>query len=290
MRQGFTLIELSIVLVIIGLVAGGILVGEELISAARTRSQISQIEKYTTAANVFRDKYRYLPGDIPGTQASNFGFATRSSAQGQGDGNGVIEPSCGNLTTGTMQILGEVGLFWMDLSQVGLIDGTFTSAGSGGLPDITTASTPALDAFLPKSRMGRGGYIYIYNNALYNGIWHTGSGTYFGISAVSLVAASSNYCNVTSSPNITVQEASSIDSKTDDGNPVSGNVRAQYLNSSLIRTDGSSVTLGQSPRAADAASSTSCFDNANGANTNYAYSGVQNNGGNVNCALSFKLR
>jgi prepilin-type N-terminal cleavage/methylation domain-containing protein len=66
-KHGFTLIELSIVLVIIGLIVGGILVGRDLISAAAVRAQISQIERYHTAANTFRTKYAYLPGDIPNT-------------------------------------------------------------------------------------------------------------------------------------------------------------------------------------------------------------------------------
>jgi prepilin-type N-terminal cleavage/methylation domain-containing protein len=63
-RHGFTLIELSIVLVIIGLLAGGILVGRDLIHAAVIHAQVSQIEKYTMAANTFKLKYGGWPGDI----------------------------------------------------------------------------------------------------------------------------------------------------------------------------------------------------------------------------------
>jgi prepilin-type N-terminal cleavage/methylation domain-containing protein len=78
-NQGFTLIELSIVLVIIGLIVGGVLVGQNLIAAAAVRAQISQIEKYQTAANAFRGKYGYLPGDIPNPYATQFGFQSRGS-------------------------------------------------------------------------------------------------------------------------------------------------------------------------------------------------------------------
>jgi prepilin-type N-terminal cleavage/methylation domain-containing protein len=63
-RAGFTLIELSIVLVIIGLVVGGVLVGRDLICAAELRAQISQIEKYNTAVNTFYGKYGGLPGPL----------------------------------------------------------------------------------------------------------------------------------------------------------------------------------------------------------------------------------
>ena len=53
--SGFTLIELSIVLVIIGLIVGGILTGKDLIDSAQVRAQISQIEKYQTATQTFRN-------------------------------------------------------------------------------------------------------------------------------------------------------------------------------------------------------------------------------------------
>ena len=77
LKVGFTLIELSIVLVIIGLIIGGVLVGRDLISAAGVRAQISQIEKYQSAVNTFRGKYGYLPGDISDPTAQQYGFAAR---------------------------------------------------------------------------------------------------------------------------------------------------------------------------------------------------------------------
>lgn len=97
-KIGFTLIEMSIVLVIIGLIIGGILTGQDLINAASIRAQTSQIEKYQTAVHTFQNKYGYLPGDIPNPYASNFGFQTRGTIEGEGDGNGIIEgiATCGN--------------------------------------------------------------------------------------------------------------------------------------------------------------------------------------------------
>ena len=72
---GFTLLEMSIVLVVIGLIVGGVLVGRDLISAAYTRAQISQIEKFNTAVNTFYGKYQALPGDMNNSVASTFGFS-----------------------------------------------------------------------------------------------------------------------------------------------------------------------------------------------------------------------
>ena len=56
-KCGFTLIELSIVLVIIGLIVGGVLVGQNLIKAAEIRNQIKQMQEYQIAFNTFRTKY-----------------------------------------------------------------------------------------------------------------------------------------------------------------------------------------------------------------------------------------
>ena len=64
-RAGFTLIELSIVLVIVGLIIGGILVGQQLIHAAQIRQQAKQFELINAGVNTFRTKYNCLPGDCP---------------------------------------------------------------------------------------------------------------------------------------------------------------------------------------------------------------------------------
>src|ERR1700709_989380 len=86
-RRGFTLIELSIVLVIIGLIVGGVLVGRDLINAAQLRAAISQIERYQTAVNTFRAKYGAIPGDMPDPAAMSCGFQARGTFPGEGDGD-----------------------------------------------------------------------------------------------------------------------------------------------------------------------------------------------------------
>src|SRR5580700_6487564 len=73
-RRGFTLIEMSIVLVIIGLIVGGVLVGQSLINAAAVRAQVSQIEQLKSATMTFKAKYDNLPGDISPTHLTQFGL------------------------------------------------------------------------------------------------------------------------------------------------------------------------------------------------------------------------
>src|SRR5262249_26026143 len=132
-QAGFTLIELSIVLVIIGLIVGGIPVGQDMIKAAEIRGIISQIQKYDSAVNTFRTKYGYVPGDVPSTVAGNLDFFAVTSAsantQGYGDGNGLIE-YCGGGTTWTTQC-GEPVILWRHLTDASLVDGNYGTTTSG---------------------------------------------------------------------------------------------------------------------------------------------------------------
>jgi len=79
-QSGFTLIELSIVLVIIGLIVGGVLIGRDMIETAKIRSQISQIEKINTAANTFRSKFGSVPGDLSSARGTSMGLAYATHA------------------------------------------------------------------------------------------------------------------------------------------------------------------------------------------------------------------
>lgn len=65
MKKGFTLIELSIVLVIIGLIVAGVTAGQSLIRAAEINAAVQDFKKYETAINAFQLKYDYYPGDMP---------------------------------------------------------------------------------------------------------------------------------------------------------------------------------------------------------------------------------
>src|SRR5690242_18571300 len=125
-QNGFTLIELSIVLVIIGLIVGGVLVGQDMIKAAQVRATVAQYEKYNAAINTFRSKFNGMPGDL--TSATNFGMVARASATGVVNGNGLIESTDGAVEASTTVAGNETVLFWRDLSYSNLIDNSFTTA------------------------------------------------------------------------------------------------------------------------------------------------------------------
>ena len=65
MQRGFTLVELSIVLVIVGLLMGGVLVGRDLVRKAQLRTVLTDLEEVQSATRLFSEQYNALPGDIP---------------------------------------------------------------------------------------------------------------------------------------------------------------------------------------------------------------------------------
>lgn len=223
MSSGFTLIELSIVLVIIGLIAGGILTGQDLIKSAEIRATISQIEKYNTASYTFRYKYNGLPGDILASTASSFGLAaTTAGGVGLGDGNGLIQDP-----NGTNTPVGEIVLFWRQLSDAGLVDGSFGK-------DLTVSTAQAPNSIVPgndfpAAKTGRGSYIIVGSD---NGM------NYFGIlglinGATGGPAGTANYYPIRT-PSLTGIEAYNIDKKIDDGMPLYGTVQARGYGSGDI--------------------------------------------------------
>jgi prepilin-type N-terminal cleavage/methylation domain-containing protein len=90
-KAGFTLVELALVLVIIGLVVGGVLVGQDLIFAAKVRAQTSQIQEIETGMNTFRTKYNCTAGDCP--NATDFFGTTdpQGNTVNNGNGDGIIK-------------------------------------------------------------------------------------------------------------------------------------------------------------------------------------------------------
>lgn len=201
-KLGFTLIELSIVLVIIGLIVGGILVGQDLIKAAEIRATVSQLEKYSTAVNAFRSKYNGIPGDL--LNASNFGFDT---TRGVNNGNSVIESVTGDAGS----FAGESSCFWDDLTFAGLINESLNQSAAGACGNAQTNTV--LTTALPAAKMGRNNFIHV--------------GSLSGVNYLTIVgvtALSTGFLTVDDL--LTGAEAFQIDSKIDDGGPTAGSVQA----------------------------------------------------------------
>lgn len=118
-QSGFTLIEIAIVLVIIGLLLGGILKGQELITQGRIRNVANDFQSMTAAVNLYQDRYRALPGDDAGAAARWTITAPTPSSGTLGDG--II---AGNYNTATAA--DESRQFWLHLRRAGLVGGAVT--------------------------------------------------------------------------------------------------------------------------------------------------------------------
>lgn len=134
--SGFTLIEVAVVLVVIGLLVGGILVGRDLMRMAEIRATIRQIEDFNSAVNAFRNKYNCLPGDC--INGSDFGFSP--SANGNGDGMiGLCSTALWCNPGGTIDSAQhEFVDFWYHLGQAGLINNSLPEYST--YPDDVTAA------------------------------------------------------------------------------------------------------------------------------------------------------
>jgi len=301
-QLAFTLIEVSIVMVIIGLVVGAVVVGRDMITTAAIRATITQIQGYNAAVRQFEEKYRYLPGDISASAVQKFGFSVvpvRAGTIGQGNGNGLIENYLYVAARSYVSccISGENAWFWEDLSaNSGLIEDNFNTAGAFSIPFTSERTTIKIEHIIPRSKLKKGVYVSVYSTPQ--------AKNYLSLLAFGTAGAlDGNGAIRNNSVMLTVNEAYSIDAKMDDGLPQSGLVIAKYQqwdiasaavggsgpagNYGLVWASGGNVQ-GAIDTSATPSSSITCFDNNNVAAAVQKYS-IAKNPNSANCALSFEL-
>ncbi|MEW6414853.1 MAG: prepilin-type N-terminal cleavage/methylation domain-containing protein [Pseudomonadota bacterium] len=151
-QSGFTLIEIAIVLVIIGLLLGGILKGQELINSARVKNLASDFRNVPVFIYGYQDKFKALPGDDPAASTHLTG-ASNASTPGT-LGNGVIEGAWDS-TTAT----DETYLFWQHVRLAGLAPGsTDTTTPAVYLPTNAAGGRLGVQSAKPFTSMNSGTY------------------------------------------------------------------------------------------------------------------------------------
>ncbi len=229
-RDGFTIVELAIVIIIIGLLLGGVLMGQDLIRNSKLNEILSETERYKSAVINFQEIYFSLPGDMDNATAQ-WGAANAvpatcitTTSTGEetcdGNGNGKIGPA----------VVGEEYeryRAWQHLANAGLLrtEGFTGVQGSGGADHAVPGEN------VPASAMDGGGYTLRYVGALDN----TDADLYEGIYNHILQFGRQTAASFTSSAIITADEALNLDNKADDGLPATGKIRS-YKSTSTVAT------------------------------------------------------
>ena len=220
-KSAFSLIELSIVLIIIGLLIAGVTGGASLIKSSQLRSVMGEARGYAVAVNAFYSQFNGLPGD----------FSTSIGNSGCGNNTSSIDYFSTAASTGTCagagNITAESANAWVQLRTIGAIDSISLNVTAVATIAPLFGSTSTSTA--PASKIQSAGWVFDYRNYTEGAI-----NTAANQNVVILTSGITGTASTTATPilgtNISTaalpgSDALSIDSKIDDGFANSGKVR-----------------------------------------------------------------
>lgn len=235
-QQGFTLVELAIVMTIIGLLIGGILKGQELMENARVTSTIAQVRGYEGAVTTFRDTFSSLPGDMPAadTRLQNCLPAANCNATGATLGDQIVGVAAG-MTTNQSAVNTEPTKFWLHLAKANMISGVTEAALTNG--------APAWGETHPSASIGGGFQAAYGSGAAAAAIW--GTNQPIGNQFVLIQQVNSIPTAAPGTQVLSPLRAAQIDRKMDDGLSRSGSIKAYGLPASCHNGGPSGVSYNE---------------------------------------------
>ncbi|PZP84648.1 MAG: hypothetical protein DI582_08180 [Azospirillum brasilense] len=198
-------------IVIIGLLVGGVIVGQMLIENAASRATVAQLETYNAGVTTFRTKNQGIPGDLSAMRTAKVGLTTRAGSLGRGDGNSIIQN--GPMLLAQQGLGHETALFWRDLWNLNLIPNALANASDAPAASITTA---AITEWLPPAKIRSTSYFHVYAFAGRHYMYVGGLGT----------APTDANGTLSLADGLTPQDAFNLDEKLDDGMGNSGTILA----------------------------------------------------------------
>lgn len=222
-EKGFTLVELSISMVVIGLLLGGVLKGRELIENSRIASTIAQIKTYDAATSTFRDTYGTLPGDLKNPSLRLPDCNTYVCNLG-GNENGKIDWTFDTSPSG--EDFAEAFNFFPHLTKAGLINGPVGGSSiTSGMYPPTKNSDPHVD-FSPRQPLRNLWAVYpVFANPARGAAFTAPFTGFQNIHYYSLFS-------------FKVKQADMFDQKLDDGNAHTGDVLLYETAAPCADTDG----------------------------------------------------
>lgn len=207
-ESAFSLIELAIVLVVIGLLVGGLVVMQSMTRQSQLQGVVSDYQKFKVATAEFIDQYISVPGDMPDA-TDYWGTATN------GDGDKILDIAAAASATG------EDFQFWRHLVLAGRITGVYTGVAGSGSASHSVAGTN-VPAASYESGAWEADYLGVYGGDTTTYAYNYGN--YFRVGTITATAAASGAL-------LKPEEAWNIDTKTDDGQPGKGTVVSSHWNS-----------------------------------------------------------
>ncbi|MDO9567939.1 MAG: prepilin-type N-terminal cleavage/methylation domain-containing protein [Hydrogenophaga sp.] len=185
-QAGFTLVEIAIVLVIIGLLLGGVLKGQELIEQSKIKRAVNDFNNISAAFSTYQDRYKALPGDDLNAATRWTTIIGGANPATSGNGDNIMTATLAQVFTGGVG--NEGGLAWQHLRASGLV--------SGDMGTAVTSTTPEQTPF----------------NSSYG----------FGVSATAFaLGIAPTFC-----ASLPPKAAEQLDRQLDDGRPGTGKIRA----------------------------------------------------------------